>query len=131
MTTFKNWAAEVQIYKSLEDHNLATLMENVKIQTVPINDAGYIDHKLHDQGLGHEDAEKAQADELQRLYTTRTEPIIRRNAERKQRRDAGIQGVDADEAAPPAPEVPDDFEAFTADHRETIVDYTEALQYTQ
>eukprot|EP00971_Amphidinium_carterae_P230903 4581956-Amphidinium_carterae.1 len=75
-TTFKNWAAEVQIYMSLEDHNLAALMENVKTQTMPINDASYIDHKLHRQGFGHEDAEKPRADELQRLlrmYTRRTE----------------------------------------------------------
>eukprot|EP00971_Amphidinium_carterae_P172530 3420061-Amphidinium_carterae.2 len=80
-TTFKNWASEVQIHMSLEDHNLATLMENVKTQTVPISDAGYIDHELHEQELGHEDAAKAREKELQRLlrvYTTRTEPIIRR-----------------------------------------------------
>eukprot|EP00971_Amphidinium_carterae_P316767 6296762-Amphidinium_carterae.1 len=29
-TTFKNWAAEVQIYMSLADHKLATIMEDVK-----------------------------------------------------------------------------------------------------
>eukprot|EP00971_Amphidinium_carterae_P341400 6480171-Amphidinium_carterae.3 len=33
MTTFKNWAAEVQIYMSLEDHNLATVMNEAKEQT--------------------------------------------------------------------------------------------------
>eukprot|EP00971_Amphidinium_carterae_P298997 5940048-Amphidinium_carterae.1 len=33
MTTFMNWAAEVQIYMSLEDHNLATVMEEMKTQT--------------------------------------------------------------------------------------------------
>eukprot|EP00971_Amphidinium_carterae_P297657 5913815-Amphidinium_carterae.1 len=91
-TTFKNWAAELQSYMLLEDHNLATLMENVTTQTLPINDASYIDHKLHQQGLGHEDAEKTHADELRRLlrvYTTRTEPILRRNEERRLRRQAG------------------------------------------
>eukprot|EP00971_Amphidinium_carterae_P189934 3770332-Amphidinium_carterae.2 len=40
MTTFENWAAEVPIYMSLEDHSLATIMENVKNEKVPINDAG-------------------------------------------------------------------------------------------
>eukprot|EP00971_Amphidinium_carterae_P217684 4321076-Amphidinium_carterae.1 len=50
MTTFKNWAAEVQICMSLEDQNLATVMVEVKTQTVPINDAGHIDHQLHQQG---------------------------------------------------------------------------------
>eukprot|EP00971_Amphidinium_carterae_P077275 1526134-Amphidinium_carterae.1 len=33
MTTFKNWAAEVQMYMSLEDHNLATVMDDVRAQT--------------------------------------------------------------------------------------------------
>eukprot|EP00971_Amphidinium_carterae_P207647 4120350-Amphidinium_carterae.1 len=57
-TTFKNWTSEVQIYMSLEDHNLSTHMDNVKTQTetVLIADASYIiayiDHGLHNQGLG-------------------------------------------------------------------------------
>eukprot|EP00971_Amphidinium_carterae_P141075 2795688-Amphidinium_carterae.1 len=29
-TTFKNWAAEVQIYMSLEDRNLADIMKETK-----------------------------------------------------------------------------------------------------
>eukprot|EP00971_Amphidinium_carterae_P162432 3220087-Amphidinium_carterae.1 len=29
-TTFKNWAAEVQIYMSLEDHNLAEITKETK-----------------------------------------------------------------------------------------------------
>eukprot|EP00971_Amphidinium_carterae_P197332 3916956-Amphidinium_carterae.1 len=37
-TTFKNWAAEVQIYMSLEDHNLATMLEDVKTEKVAITD---------------------------------------------------------------------------------------------
>eukprot|EP00971_Amphidinium_carterae_P195280 3875002-Amphidinium_carterae.3 len=44
MTTFKNWAAEVQIYMSLEDHNLATMLDNVKTQKVSIVDTNYIDY---------------------------------------------------------------------------------------
>eukprot|EP00971_Amphidinium_carterae_P323374 6426480-Amphidinium_carterae.1 len=60
MTTFKNWASEVQIYMSLDDHNLTTLMDKVKTEKVPINDANYIDHQLHEQGLGHGDGEKCE-----------------------------------------------------------------------
>eukprot|EP00971_Amphidinium_carterae_P119235 2361862-Amphidinium_carterae.1 len=94
MTTLKNWAPEVPIYMSLEDHNLATVMEDVKTQTVPIHDAGYIDHELHQQGLEQVDEEKLRQDELQRrmqTYTTRNEGIIRRNAERQQHRADGEQ----------------------------------------
>eukprot|EP00971_Amphidinium_carterae_P216224 4292225-Amphidinium_carterae.1 len=36
MTTFKNWAAEVQIYMSLEDHNMANILEGIKTQKNPI-----------------------------------------------------------------------------------------------
>eukprot|EP00971_Amphidinium_carterae_P306818 6097419-Amphidinium_carterae.5 len=36
-TTFKNWARELQIYMSLEDHNLLDIMENVKRQTYITN----------------------------------------------------------------------------------------------
>eukprot|EP00971_Amphidinium_carterae_P103708 2053455-Amphidinium_carterae.1 len=39
MITFKSCAAHVQIHMSLEDHNLGTVMDEVKTQTVPINDA--------------------------------------------------------------------------------------------
>eukprot|EP00971_Amphidinium_carterae_P160200 3175721-Amphidinium_carterae.1 len=53
MTTFKNWAAEVQIYMSLEDHNLATMLEDVKTQKVAIVDANYIDYYLHQQERHH------------------------------------------------------------------------------
>eukprot|EP00971_Amphidinium_carterae_P095290 1885031-Amphidinium_carterae.1 len=43
-TIFKNWASEVKIYMSLEDHNLIDIMENVK-QTTPIYDDSFIDHE--------------------------------------------------------------------------------------
>eukprot|EP00971_Amphidinium_carterae_P064851 1285001-Amphidinium_carterae.1 len=98
-TTFKIWAAEEQIYISLEDCNLATIMEEVKTEKVAINDASYIHHRLHEQGLGQEDAEKLRDDKLQRLlrvYTTRTEPMVRRSADRQQRRAAGLE-ADPDE----------------------------------
>eukprot|EP00971_Amphidinium_carterae_P286570 5689279-Amphidinium_carterae.3 len=35
-TTFKNWASELQIYMSLEDHNLIDIMETVKRQTTEL-----------------------------------------------------------------------------------------------
>eukprot|EP00971_Amphidinium_carterae_P002925 57299-Amphidinium_carterae.3 len=50
-TTFKNWAAEVQIYMSLEDHNLANILEDTKTQKQSIVDAHYIDYYLQQQGL--------------------------------------------------------------------------------
>eukprot|EP00971_Amphidinium_carterae_P298158 5924417-Amphidinium_carterae.1 len=50
-TTFKNWAAEVQIYMSLEDHNLASILDDSKTQKQSIVDAHYIDYYLQQQGL--------------------------------------------------------------------------------
>eukprot|EP00971_Amphidinium_carterae_P178936 3548965-Amphidinium_carterae.1 len=93
-TTFKNWAAEVQIYMALEDHNLANIMEDIKTEKVAINDVNYVDFRLREQGLGQKDAEEIRDNELQRLlrlYTTRTEPIKQRNAERRARRQARIE----------------------------------------
>eukprot|EP00971_Amphidinium_carterae_P251977 5002995-Amphidinium_carterae.1 len=85
MTTFKNWAAKVQIYMSLEDHNMATMLEDVKTQKVAIVDANNIDYYLHEQGLGQKDEDEIREKELQkmfRVYNTRAEPILRRNAEK-------------------------------------------------
>eukprot|EP00971_Amphidinium_carterae_P006414 126603-Amphidinium_carterae.1 len=140
MTTFKNWAAEVQIYMSLEDHNLATMLEDVKTQKVAIVDANYIDYYLHEQGLGQKDEEEIREEELQRMvrvYNTRAEPILRRNAEKARRREAGDDGVQVDEAVPPFPKVPDTFQPFTEEPRAKIEQFTEAfnhysraLQYT-
>eukprot|EP00971_Amphidinium_carterae_P249369 4949953-Amphidinium_carterae.1 len=62
--------------------------------------------------------------------------MIRRNAERQQRRAAGVDTYQ-EEVIPPAPTVADDFEPFTPEQRSTISEYTEAfnhyswaLQYT-
>eukprot|EP00971_Amphidinium_carterae_P034985 688863-Amphidinium_carterae.1 len=44
-TTFKNWAAEVHIYMSLEDHNLATMLEDVKTEKVATTKPWNIPHK--------------------------------------------------------------------------------------
>eukprot|EP00971_Amphidinium_carterae_P348726 6490644-Amphidinium_carterae.1 len=43
MTTFKNWVAEVRIYMSLEDHNLANMLEDVKTEG---SDCRYELHRL-------------------------------------------------------------------------------------
>eukprot|EP00971_Amphidinium_carterae_P182174 3615325-Amphidinium_carterae.1 len=67
---------------SLEDHKLATIMDNVKTQTVPIVDIEYIeyiDYQLKKQGLGQEDAAKIRDRKRQRLlqrYTTQNEAIL-------------------------------------------------------
>eukprot|EP00971_Amphidinium_carterae_P110440 2187902-Amphidinium_carterae.2 len=142
MTTFKNWAAEVQIYMSLEDHNLVTVMNDARDQsdqTVPINNAGYIDHRLHEKGLGYENGKKLRDQKLQRLmqdYTTANAGAIRKNASRAAHR---LQGdtVEADEVLPPVPTLPDDYDLFSPEQRESINAYTEAfhhhsraLQYT-
>eukprot|EP00971_Amphidinium_carterae_P006413 126602-Amphidinium_carterae.1 len=140
MTTFKNWAAEVQIYMSLEDHNLATMLEEVKTQKVAIVDTNYIDYYLHEQGLGQKDEDEIREKELQRMvrvYNTRVEPILQRNAEKARRREGGEDGVPVDRAVPPFPEVPDTFEPFNDEQRAKIDQFTEAfshysraLQYT-
>eukprot|EP00971_Amphidinium_carterae_P116827 2313869-Amphidinium_carterae.1 len=77
------------------------------------------------------DEENIRDRELQRLlgiYTTRTEPIIQRNADRARRRAAGIDGVDVDgdEPVPDPPEVPDTFQAFTDEQQEKTDAFTEA-----
>eukprot|EP00971_Amphidinium_carterae_P318614 6333139-Amphidinium_carterae.1 len=51
MTTFKDWASKVQIYMSLEDHNMASILKDIKTQKHPIVDVNYIDYCLHEQGL--------------------------------------------------------------------------------
>eukprot|EP00971_Amphidinium_carterae_P249370 4949954-Amphidinium_carterae.1 len=53
--------------------------------------------------------------------------MIRRNAERQQRQAAGVD-ADQDEVRPQAPTLPDDFEPFAPEQKETIADYTEAFQ---
>eukprot|EP00971_Amphidinium_carterae_P010753 212458-Amphidinium_carterae.1 len=48
-TTFKNRAVEVQIYMSLEDHNLANTLEDVTTEKVAITDANYVDYCLQQE----------------------------------------------------------------------------------
>eukprot|EP00971_Amphidinium_carterae_P178123 3532986-Amphidinium_carterae.3 len=47
-TTYKNWASELQIYMSLEDHNIIDITER---NYTPINDKAFIKHELDKQGL--------------------------------------------------------------------------------
>eukprot|EP00971_Amphidinium_carterae_P085385 1689080-Amphidinium_carterae.1 len=125
---------------SLEDHNLATMLEDVKTEKITIKDANYIDFCLHEKGLGSKDAEDLREKELQKLlrvYNTRTEPILRSNADRARRRERGEEGIGDDEAVPPYPEVPDTFNPFTDDQQlkidefaEAFNHYSRALQYT-
>eukprot|EP00971_Amphidinium_carterae_P302105 6001799-Amphidinium_carterae.2 len=76
---------------SSEDHNLVTMLEDVKTQKVAIVDANYIDYYLHEQGLGQKDE-----DEIHKA----------------RRREGGEDGVPIDEAVPPFPELPDTFQPF-------------------
>eukprot|EP00971_Amphidinium_carterae_P215191 4271119-Amphidinium_carterae.1 len=103
-TTFKNWEAEVQIYMSLEDHNLATIMEDMKTLKTAIVDVHYIDYVLHQQGMGQQDEEDIRDREIERLTRDHardvTAPILRRNAELARRRRDNEDGVPANEAVP-------------------------------
>eukprot|EP00971_Amphidinium_carterae_P003483 68589-Amphidinium_carterae.1 len=69
-TTFKNWAAEVQIHMSLEDHNLADIMKETKDMKTAIvdhQDEHYTDYMLHQRGLGEEDEEAIKEKEIERI----------------------------------------------------------------
>eukprot|EP00971_Amphidinium_carterae_P216610 4300057-Amphidinium_carterae.1 len=109
-TTFKNWVAETQIYMSLEDHNLASIMDDTKAMKQSIADEHYIDYCLHNQGLGQEDEDDLKDKEVERLTREHTRdvtaPILRRNAENARRRRDGDDGVPADEAVPQVPDLP-------------------------
>eukprot|EP00971_Amphidinium_carterae_P298964 5939506-Amphidinium_carterae.1 len=120
------------------------MLEDTKTEKVAITDVSYIDFYLHAKGLGKKDADDIRDQKLQRLlrmYTTRTQPIMQRNADRARtwprRREAGIQGVDDDEPVQDPPTVPDTFRPFTDEQQEEIDSFTEAfhhysraLQYT-
>eukprot|EP00971_Amphidinium_carterae_P060529 1197934-Amphidinium_carterae.1 len=132
MTTFKNWAAEVHICMSLEDHNLSNMLEDVKTQKVAIVDANYIDYHLHQQGLGQKNEDELREKKLQKLlrvYNTRTEPILRRDAKKAKRRESGEDGVPADEAVPAYPELPDTFDPFTDEQLVKINEFMEAFNH--
>eukprot|EP00971_Amphidinium_carterae_P345587 6486613-Amphidinium_carterae.2 len=117
---------------SLKDHNISTLMDEVKQQTILIVDENYIEYALKLQGLSLKDAEDKKAKELQRLlqrYAAQHAEILQRTDERRERRETGELHVEADEALQPAPEVHNDYEPFTAEERKTINEYTEAFRY--
>eukprot|EP00971_Amphidinium_carterae_P034404 677212-Amphidinium_carterae.1 len=46
VTTFKNWATQLQIDMSMEDAHTNRITDYVKCQTVLIIDANYIEHRL-------------------------------------------------------------------------------------
>eukprot|EP00971_Amphidinium_carterae_P002619 52189-Amphidinium_carterae.1 len=70
---------------SLEDHNLATILEDTKTQKKSIVDAHYVDYYLHVQGLGQENKKKIEdkkSSRLTRQHARDIDPILRRNAEK-------------------------------------------------
>eukprot|EP00971_Amphidinium_carterae_P156229 3097443-Amphidinium_carterae.2 len=132
ITTFKNWASEVQIYMSLEDHKLASILEDTKTQKQSIVDAHYIDYYLHEQALGQKDVDEIKEKELDRLLKAHARdiaPILRRNAENARRRREGDDGVPADEGVPATPELPKDFKPFTDDQQKIVDEFTEAFNH--
>eukprot|EP00971_Amphidinium_carterae_P159906 3170194-Amphidinium_carterae.1 len=52
---------------SLEDHNLADIMKDTKDMTTAIVDEHYIDHMLHQRGLGQEDEDAIREKEIDRI----------------------------------------------------------------
>eukprot|EP00971_Amphidinium_carterae_P041876 822977-Amphidinium_carterae.1 len=133
-TTFKNWAAEVQIYMSLEDHNLSNIMEDTKAMKQSIMDGHYIDYCLHQQGLGQEDEDDIKDKELERLTREHAQDRMLDDVEMEKmlaqrRRDEGPDGVPADEAVPQVPDLPQDYEPFTPNHQKHIEEFTEAFNH--
>eukprot|EP00971_Amphidinium_carterae_P216571 4299131-Amphidinium_carterae.1 len=118
---------------SLEDHNLASILEDTKTQKQSIVDAHYIDYYLHEQGLGQKDEDEIKDKELERLireHTRDVAPILRRNAgNARRRKDDGPDGVPADEAVPPVPELPKTFKPFTEDQQKHIDEFTKAFNH--
>eukprot|EP00971_Amphidinium_carterae_P048108 947179-Amphidinium_carterae.1 len=52
---------------SLEDRNLATIMEDTKNLKTAIMDEHYINHLLHQQGVGQEDEDDVREKEIERI----------------------------------------------------------------
>eukprot|EP00971_Amphidinium_carterae_P206966 4106427-Amphidinium_carterae.1 len=113
---------------SLEDHNLATILEDTKTQKKSIVDAHYIDYYRHVQGLGQEDREEIEDKEVSRLtrqHARDIDAILRCNAEKaRRRREEREDGIPTDEAVPPLPELLKDFKPFTDDQQKTIDEFT-------
>eukprot|EP00971_Amphidinium_carterae_P236178 4687171-Amphidinium_carterae.1 len=69
---------------SWEDRNLAMIMEDTKNLKTAIVDEHYIDHLLHQQGMGQEDEDDVREKEIERIARDHardvTAPILRRNA---------------------------------------------------
>eukprot|EP00971_Amphidinium_carterae_P069732 1379832-Amphidinium_carterae.1 len=96
-TTYKNWVSELlQIYMSLADHNISTLMDEFNQHKIPIVDDEHIEYELKKQGLSQKDADDRRAKELQRLlqqYDTQNADILQMNEERRERREVDPCGA--------------------------------------
>eukprot|EP00971_Amphidinium_carterae_P236046 4684866-Amphidinium_carterae.1 len=119
---------------SLEDHNLADIMEDMKILKQAIVDEHYVDYILHQQGLGQEDEDELRKKEVERITREHardvTGPILRRNAElARRRREDGPDGVPADEAVPQAPGLPQGYDPFTDEQRKHVDEFKEAFNH--
>eukprot|EP00971_Amphidinium_carterae_P170965 3388133-Amphidinium_carterae.1 len=83
-TTFKDWASEVQIYMSLEDHNINDILEDVKRESVPIYDEAFIEHELDKQGLSIYETEKRKDAEPQGQTDRQSYTSSRTTGERRE-----------------------------------------------
>eukprot|EP00971_Amphidinium_carterae_P218601 4338851-Amphidinium_carterae.1 len=119
---------------SLEDSSLVDIMKETKDMKNAIVDEHYIEYMLHRRGLGQEDYDELKQKKVAEVTRDHLRdvsgPILRRNAILAQRRrDDGPDGVPADEAVPPTPDLPKDYDAFTAEERKHVNDFTEAFNH--
>eukprot|EP00971_Amphidinium_carterae_P052798 1039786-Amphidinium_carterae.2 len=100
---FKHWASELQIYMSLEDHNVTDNLENIKRQTIPIYDDSFIEDELDKQDLSTYKADQKKTSretteqELTDDYNAINRVAIQRNKAKKRRRDRGERASIHDE----------------------------------
>eukprot|EP00971_Amphidinium_carterae_P291916 5794514-Amphidinium_carterae.1 len=109
-------------------------MKDTKDMKTAIVDEHFIDYMLHQRGLGEEDEEALREKEIDRITREHardvTGPILRRNAVLAQRRrDDGPDGVPADEAVPRVPDLPQGYDAFTAEERKHVNEFKEAFHH--
>eukprot|EP00971_Amphidinium_carterae_P298296 5927055-Amphidinium_carterae.1 len=107
-------------------------MKETKDMKTAIVDEHYI--VLHQRGLGQEDEEGLKEKENEKRTREHQRdvsgPILRRNVELvRRRRDEGQDGVPADEAVPPLPDLPGDYDPFTDDERKHVTEFTEAFYH--
>eukprot|EP00971_Amphidinium_carterae_P284679 5652118-Amphidinium_carterae.1 len=108
-------------------------MKETKDMKNAIVDEYYIEHMLHLRGLGQEDEDELKKKEIDRIAREHQRdisgPILRANAELARRRRDGEDGVPADAAVPPVPDLHKDYDPFNDDERKHVNEFTEAFHH--